>query len=559
MGLGISRANLHWLPDEASDKCMKCEAPFSFLLRRHHCRECGDIICNNCSSHMTIPFRSQLPQRVCQECCKDVCSSMGGAVVLGALMMTKPPSDFSKGGISLKGLLQFVERYGAKLNGKSTSTVVEEIIKPLSLGMQCSYIEYLGRRRSGAKHRLICTRANIYVSHASGQLFLDLVETLMTYCQRHKLADEEAFFWLDCMVVNQHQRQPMSFEELQSSFGEEIRNIGKAIVVLAPWRNPLFIHRSWCIFELYNILHHRVEYEIAMPTREEKDFKKALLDGFWGGDGKTSLLAGMRISTENTHATDPGEEEHLKGAIIGSIGFYKLDAAVTKVLQEWFVSKGESYLAATDVHSEGYLKLLSHLALLMDDQGDYARAEALHRRGLEGFEVKYGRDHQTTLAALNNLAMCLSGQGRQIEAEPLHRDCLRRMEASLGAEHPLTLNSIYGYATCLYSQSKYNEAETLYRECLRRKDAALGRDHLSTLDSLDSLAVCLVQQEKYAEAEPLLADCLRRREAILGRTHPDTYISKNNLATCLYNQGKFREAEPLLRACLQGDETQSAW
>jgi len=40
-----------WVPNEASDVCMVCRRRWAFLVRhRHHCRQCGALICGNCSS-----------------------------------------------------------------------------------------------------------------------------------------------------------------------------------------------------------------------------------------------------------------------------------------------------------------------------------------------------------------------------------------------------------------------------------------------------------------------------------------------------------------------------
>lgn len=39
-----------WDPDSAADRCTWCRASFSMLTRRHHCRACGHIFCDDCTS-----------------------------------------------------------------------------------------------------------------------------------------------------------------------------------------------------------------------------------------------------------------------------------------------------------------------------------------------------------------------------------------------------------------------------------------------------------------------------------------------------------------------------
>ncbi|KAG7464857.1 hypothetical protein MATL_G00170120 [Megalops atlanticus] len=59
-----------WVPDSACDHCTACQAPFTLLRRRHHCRSCGKIFCSRCSpKEAPLPrFGQQTPVRVCNHC-----------------------------------------------------------------------------------------------------------------------------------------------------------------------------------------------------------------------------------------------------------------------------------------------------------------------------------------------------------------------------------------------------------------------------------------------------------------------------------------------------------
>eukprot|EP01118_Nematostelium_gracile_P017379 TRINITY_DN7402_c0_g1_i2.p1 TRINITY_DN7402_c0_g1~~TRINITY_DN7402_c0_g1_i2.p1 ORF type:complete len:285 (+),score=51.34 TRINITY_DN7402_c0_g1_i2:40-855(+) len=60
-----------WTPDDERDHCLICNQSFTVSKRKHHCRNCGDIFCDNCTKK-----RSLLPQmgydkkevRVCDRC-----------------------------------------------------------------------------------------------------------------------------------------------------------------------------------------------------------------------------------------------------------------------------------------------------------------------------------------------------------------------------------------------------------------------------------------------------------------------------------------------------------
>ncbi len=41
----------HWMPDNICKQCYSCEAPFTLIRRKHHCRLCGMIFCSVCSAY----------------------------------------------------------------------------------------------------------------------------------------------------------------------------------------------------------------------------------------------------------------------------------------------------------------------------------------------------------------------------------------------------------------------------------------------------------------------------------------------------------------------------
>ncbi|CAF2987380.1 unnamed protein product [Rotaria sp. Silwood2] len=64
-----------WLNDDDVYDCMKCKQTFSVTQRKHHCRNCGNIFCDNCSSKTAVvAASSKKPQRVCDQCYKDLTS-----------------------------------------------------------------------------------------------------------------------------------------------------------------------------------------------------------------------------------------------------------------------------------------------------------------------------------------------------------------------------------------------------------------------------------------------------------------------------------------------------
>jgi len=66
----ISEHAAVWIPDDKSDVCMVCKkTQFTVLNRKHHCRNCGKIVCGSCSRNRNVLVNiSTKPVRVCDAC-----------------------------------------------------------------------------------------------------------------------------------------------------------------------------------------------------------------------------------------------------------------------------------------------------------------------------------------------------------------------------------------------------------------------------------------------------------------------------------------------------------
>ncbi|TPX43839.1 hypothetical protein SeMB42_g04565 [Synchytrium endobioticum] len=58
-----------WIPDDQASSCMQCKEEFSIFRRKHHCRLCGLVVCNPCSSnYVVLPGHEERPARTCDPC-----------------------------------------------------------------------------------------------------------------------------------------------------------------------------------------------------------------------------------------------------------------------------------------------------------------------------------------------------------------------------------------------------------------------------------------------------------------------------------------------------------
>jgi hypothetical protein len=66
-GQSINSVAPVWVPDSEALRCMICGDKFTLMQRRHHCRQCGNVVCSKCSAK-----KKELPgqgkKRVCDSC-----------------------------------------------------------------------------------------------------------------------------------------------------------------------------------------------------------------------------------------------------------------------------------------------------------------------------------------------------------------------------------------------------------------------------------------------------------------------------------------------------------
>ncbi|XP_028306813.1 FYVE, RhoGEF and PH domain-containing protein 6 isoform X2 [Gouania willdenowi] len=58
-----------WIPDLRATMCMICTCEFTLTWRRHHCRACGKVVCQACSTNkFYLEYLKNQPARVCDHC-----------------------------------------------------------------------------------------------------------------------------------------------------------------------------------------------------------------------------------------------------------------------------------------------------------------------------------------------------------------------------------------------------------------------------------------------------------------------------------------------------------
>lgn len=97
-----------WTPDAERSTCQKCDAMFSLIFRRHHCRSCGDVVCDNCSTHrfLLLHLDTKKEVRVCDACYKTL---SGGSEIKRRSSTSTIMKSNSVGATPIKSLFSDVD------------------------------------------------------------------------------------------------------------------------------------------------------------------------------------------------------------------------------------------------------------------------------------------------------------------------------------------------------------------------------------------------------------------------------------------------------------------
>ncbi|KAF7136276.1 hypothetical protein RHSIM_Rhsim08G0031800 [Rhododendron simsii] len=119
----------HWIPDEAVAKCKSCGTDFGAFVRRHHCRNCGDIFCDKCTQgRITLTADEAATVRVCDQCMAEVTHRLTNAKeTAGKVNAFQSHEDLAK---TLKEEMEKNRKTSTGLTFNGSGTRVKDVACP---------------------------------------------------------------------------------------------------------------------------------------------------------------------------------------------------------------------------------------------------------------------------------------------------------------------------------------------------------------------------------------------------------------------------------------------
>ena len=190
---------------------------------------------------------------------------------------------------------------------------------------------------------------------------------------------------------------------------------------------------------------------------------------------------------------------------------------------------------------------LSNLGAALDELGEQEQAEQILRRAIEILEEELGVHHPSVANAVSNLGRVLAARGRYPEAEAQYRRALDIVEQGLGSEHRNVGVVALNLGIAVKEQGRLDEAETLYRRALAVLENAMGPDHPHVGFAINNLGNLQRQRGRHADANKSFERSLEIKIASLGPDHPSTAATRSNLGLTLLDLEDLDGAERELR------------
>jgi len=457
---------------------------------------------------------------------------------------------FPKHGLTLKAILKFIERNGGRerFQGLTTTQVCEDVLKIITSKRQCSYCDLLlfeeeKEEEDGdavvddgvADKKLKSVgKAGVFISHAWKYNFLDVVSAL----ENHFKDTPETIIWFDLFSNNQHLAISLPFEWWATSFKSAIQEMGRTVMVLAPWRDPIPFTRAWCLFEIYSTVITESHFEVAMSESEKDKF----LDEICIDNGAFYKMLGD-VDVRKSEAWNPKDKARIFEVAEKEVGFPKLNAMVSEKMRSWVSLTLKNSVSAPGLSKEDELKRKMGYANNLEDTAHFDEALPLYQECFDGYIALHGSENHVDVArACNSIGHMYYHQGQYDTALKIHEKALAIYIVQLEADHP-DMATTYNYMGDVnLQQGHYDSALKMYEKALAIRIAKLGADHLDLAISYMGLARTHTRLNQYDTALEMHEKCVSVQIAKLGADHPSLSHSYSNMANVYYRLHQYDSA-----------------
>ena len=221
-------------------------------------------------------------------------------------------------------------------------------------------------------------------------------------------------------------------------------------------------------------------------------------------------------------------------------GEYARAEEAARAAHEWYASvRGEEHPDA--------LIALETLGVVLQNGGQVEAGGKLVLRALELRRQVLGTEHPDTVRNMANASYVHSMRGDKQQTEALLREAIEVCERKFAPGHPIWQLASNNLGALCFGDGRLEEAVDVFSAVLEQATIVKGPRHSDTLMTMGNLAHVLQRQGLVEDAAGLLDEVLALTRETKGDLHPDTAFACTNLATLYWETGRCAEGEPLLR------------
>eukprot|EP00605_Chrysophyceae_sp_TOSAG23-4_P001667 GSChrysophyteH1.ASY1.ANO1.1829.1 assembled CDS len=439
----------------------------------------------------------------------------------GIITAELPP--FPTVGVKLSVFLKFINDNGGRdaflKEPLTTTDVCNKFLKPITSEKEQSYCEYLQEQKSPD-----VGEASVFISHAWKYTFVEVVDAL----EDHFYNEPDIFIWFDLFSNNQHKAISFPFEWWRDTFLNAIGKLGRVVMVLSPWNNPIPFTRAWCLWEIYCAVKTGSKFEVAITP----DQYTAFVEGITNKTGAFyQMLADINV--EKSEAWSATDKERIFDAVKSSVGFAELNAMVIGKMREWVITAINESIKSLAIslktlgaeHPE-VTTSYSWLGNVYNSKGDKDKAIEYYEKSLAIKLKTLGAKHPKVATSYNNIGSVYNAKGDYAKAIEYHEKDLAISLKTLGAEHPEVATSYNNLGTVYNAKGDYAKAIEYHEKSLAIRLKTLGAEHPLVATSYICLGSVCYNKKDYKKALEYFEKSLAIRLKTLGVEHPNTKNSQ---------------------------------
>eukprot|EP00435_Cladocopium_sp_Y103_P072937 s246_g41.t2 len=315
--------------------------------------------------------------------CREADCALSALQVRGKRLASEEAENLDLHGVSchhLKNdLMDCIRSHGQELSSVSVHGI-EPLIRARGQDVMCPKTGKLGSSYVDA------LQGEDHVGMSNFMLITDIVTSLVHHCQNWGREELRTYFWICCFCINQHrvkeaqdQGVNVPFEEFREAFELRVRGVGHVLALMAPWDQPVYVSRVWCVFEVFTAVNDaHCELTVILPPKEMDRFCLSISRGALDRYLWSSL---EQLDVQTAEASVAADKDNILRIVAQGVGFDYLNQMVRQQLLRWLAESASrealQQFSTGDLFGDTAAEIGAQISGFLHRLGHYEKAHQL--------------------------------------------------------------------------------------------------------------------------------------------------------------------------------------